>query len=147
VLLPDGSVLSYDCFASPGTGGGFAQRYLPSTNTWVDAGSVPVSLTNSTTLDNELGPAFLLPDGRVFQLGANSNTALYTPSTNTWTAGPSLPIGMGADDTPGAVTPDGHVIFAADTPLYHGPTQLFDFDPTANTITPLPSLPSQLTSD
>ena len=69
VTLPDGSILSYDIFASPASGAGHAQRYVPATNTWVDAGSVPVPLSGSS-FGEELGPAFLLPDGRVFQLGA-----------------------------------------------------------------------------
>ena len=119
---------------------------MPSTGTWVDTGTVPVALSSSA-LGYELGPAFLLPDGRVFQIGANSNTALYTPSTNSWAAGPTIPNGKGADDAPGAILPDGHVIFAADTPLFAGQTQLFDFDPVANTISQITGLPAQLTAD
>src|SRR5262245_60748078 len=147
VLLPDGSILCYDIFSSPATGPGFAQRYIPSSNTWVDAGSVPIPLTNTTTLGAELGPALLLPDGRIFQIGANSNTVLYSPSTNTWTAGPTIPNGKGADDAPAAMLPDGHVIFAGDTPLFNGPTHLFDFDPVTGTITQITSLSAQLISD
>ena len=47
----------------------------------------------------EMGPAFLLPDGRVFEIGANGNTALYSPpalagnSTGTWVPGPIVPTG------------------------------------------------------
>jgi hypothetical protein len=63
-LLPDGSVLSYDIFSTVSTGISTAQRYIPSTNTWVDAGVVPVPLTSSA-VGFELGPALLLPDGRV----------------------------------------------------------------------------------
>jgi len=51
--------------------------------------------------------------------------------------GPTIPNGKGADDAPAAILPDGHVIFAADTPLFAGQTQLFDFDPVANTISQL----------
>src|SRR5262249_33978946 len=40
VKLPDDSILSYDIFASISTGVGHAQRYVPATNTWVDAGTV-----------------------------------------------------------------------------------------------------------
>jgi hypothetical protein len=82
----------------------------------------------------ELGPNVLLPDGDLFIIGANGNTAIYTPSTNTWVAGPVIPNGMGADDAPAAVLPNGNVLFAADLPLFNGPTQLFDYDPVANTI-------------
>src|SRR5262245_1508595 len=145
-LLPDSSILSYDVWSSIAEGIGHAQHYVPSTNTWVDAGIVPVALSSSA-LGFELGPAVLLPDGRAFQIGANSNTAPSTLATNTWAARPTIPNGKGADDAPAAILPNGHVIFAADTPLFNGPTQLFDFDPVANTITQITSLPAQLVSD
>src|SRR5262249_7986076 len=116
VKLPDGSVLSYDVCTNDPTGcsRGHAQRYVPSSGTWVDSGTVPVPLT-SKALGYELGPALLLPDGRVFQIGATNQTALYTPSTNSWAAGPSLPANMGADDAPAAMLPNGHVLLIADT--------------------------------
>ncbi len=136
VLLSDGSVLSYDA-----SGSGKAQRYVTSTGTWVDAGTVPVALTGST-YGNLLGPATLLPDGRAFFVGANGNTAIYTPTTNSWVAGPVLPAGIGADSSPGVMLPNGHFLFAADTPgvdtfgkhVANGPTYFFDFDPVANAI-------------
>jgi methionine-rich copper-binding protein CopC len=132
--LPDDSILSYDVFASISTGVGHAQRYVPATNTWVDAGTVPVQLSSSA-VGEELGPAFLLPDGRAFFLGANGHTAYYTPSTNAWAAGPDIPGGLGADDAPGAIIPNGHILFAADHPLFSGPTSVFEFDPATNTFT------------
>ncbi len=134
VMLPGGGVLSYDIFTSPSTGTGHAQRYNPATGTWTNTGAVPVPLTGPT-YGYELGPASLLPDGRLLQIGANNNTVLYNPTTNAWTRGPSLPTGMGADDAPGAMLPNGHFLFAADTPLFNGPTKLFDFDYTTNRIT------------
>jgi len=146
VMLPDGSVLSYDIFASPSSGPGHAQRYVPSTGTWLDAGSVPVSLSNAS-VGYEIGPATLLPDGRVFQVGGINTTAFYDPASNTWTAGPSLPEGLGADDSPGVMLPNGHFLFAVDTPLFEGPTRFFNFDPTTNTLTeetPTAQLGSQL---
>jgi hypothetical protein len=135
-LLPDGSVLSYDIFASPDTGPGSAQRYIPSKGQWVDAGVVPVPLTGNA-LGYELGPMTLLPDGRVFLVGANQNTVLYSPATNTWAAGPKLPANMGADDAPGAMLPNGRFIFGADfsSPnLFTPPTKLFEFDFKTNTL-------------
>jgi hypothetical protein len=135
IKLPDDSVLSYDVFGSTSTVG-HAQRYIPSTGTWVDAGNLPVVLSSSA-VGSELGPGFLLPDGRVFQLGANGNTAFYTPATNSWVAGPVIPNGLGCDDAPGAMLPNGKVLFAADhiSPLFTGPTSVFEFDPTTNTYT------------
>jgi hypothetical protein len=143
-LLPGDGVLSYDIFSSLSSGTGHAQRYVGSTDTWVDAGTVPVPLSGGRSGD-ELGPAFLLPDGRVFQIGGNGNTALYTPGADTWAAGPTLPNGAAADDAPGAGLPNGHVIFAADTPPYQGPTQLLDFDPVTGTLSPVP-LPAALSA-
>ena len=135
-LLPDGSVLSYDVFASSPTGTGHAQRYIPSTGTWVDAGVVPVPLTGSK-YGYEFGPQTLLPNGNVFSVGANNNTVIYSPSTNTWAAGPKLPVGMGADDAPGVMLANGHFLFAADMTqpqIFSSPTKLFDYDYTTNSL-------------
>ncbi len=135
-LLPDGSVLSLDVF-NPG----HAQRYIPASGVWVDAGTVPVTLT-SNALGFEMGPATRLPDGRYLQIGANENSAIYDPGSNTWVAGPSLPAGMGADDAPGAMLPNGHFLFLADTtsPLFTAPTKLYDFDYLTNTYTDVTGL-------
>jgi hypothetical protein len=137
LLLPSGDVLCYEISTIPLTGPGFAQRYISSIGIWVDAGSVPVPLTDST-VGLELGPGAVLPDGRVIQTGANINTAIYTPSTNTWVAGPVLPAGLGADDSPGALLPNGHFIFAVDSTVPRNstpPTKLYDFDYTTDTLT------------
>ena len=132
--LPDNSVLSYDVFSATGDVG-HAQRYIPTENRWVDAGDVPVLLSNAEQ-GFELGPAFLLPDGRAFFLGATGHTAYYDPASNSWTAGPDIPDGMGAGDVPGALMPNGHILFAADPlPFFSPPTTIFDFDPTTDTYT------------
>jgi hypothetical protein len=95
VKLKDGSILSYDVFASGG--GTFqAQRYIPSMDKWVDAsvldGTNPPSILESNGAQgSEMGPAFLQSDGKVIYFGANGNTAIYDPSTDTWSAGPLEP--------------------------------------------------------
>ncbi|MBV9820825.1 MAG: hypothetical protein JO144_01170, partial [Actinobacteria bacterium] len=129
VKLPDNSILTYDIFA-PGT----AQRYLPDSGTWVATGPAPTNLSSSG-VGEELGPAFLLPDGRVFYIGATGHTAYYTPSTDSWASGPDVPGGLGADDAPGAELPNGKILFAADHPLFNGPTSVFEFDPSTDTYT------------
>jgi hypothetical protein len=134
VTLPDGSVLSYDVFHD-----GHAQRYFPAQNQWVDAGNVPVTLSGSS---QEQGGAFRLPDGRVLFLGATGHTALYDPATNSWAAGPDIPAGLVTDDAPGAMMPNGHVLFSADHPGLQGPTTLFEYDPVGNTMTPVLNAPS-----
>lgn len=128
-MLPDGSIITADVFVP-----NRAQRYVPATGKWVDAGNVPVILTGPS-FGYEMGPGTLLPDGRYFQAGANNLSAIYNPTTNTWTAGPALPVGLGADDSPGAMMPNGHFIYAVDTPLFGAPTRLFDYNPFANTWT------------
>jgi hypothetical protein len=139
VKLPDDSILSYDIFSSIMTGVGHAQRYLPSTGTWVDASAGAPANLSSGAVGEELGPAFLLPDGRVFQFGATGHTAYYDPATDSWSAGPDMPLAgtaqQGADDAPGCMMPNGHILIAADTPLFRGPTHIYDFDPTTSHYT------------
>jgi FKBP-type peptidyl-prolyl cis-trans isomerase 2/regulation of enolase protein 1 (concanavalin A-like superfamily) len=147
VLLPGGNVLSYDVFAPPVNGMWQAQYYNSSQGTWHATGGVPVPLSQASftypdgkvASDYELGPPLLIPDGRVFFLGANGNTAYYTPSTNSWTAGPVIPDSLVCDDAPAAELPDGNILFAADSALYEGPTHIFEFNPTTNTYTDLSS--------
>ena len=158
VKLKDGSILSYDVFASQG--GTFqAQRYVPASDTWVDASTLsstnpPSVMSNPTTptsnpsifngQGSEMGPGFLLPDGRVIYFGANGNTAYYNPATDTWTAGPKEPSPGGTQmvgtDDPGAELPNGHVLIAL-SPLgnipkgsgysFPTPSNIYEFDPTA----------------
>jgi len=163
VKLPDGSVLTYDLFKSVATNGSYAERYIPATNTWVSispsdgtaSGFIPQ--LSSSHVGFELGPLVRLRDGRIFVIGATGHTALYDPSTNNWAAGPDIigtlsgnPALFGADDAPAGVLPNGHVIFTADAgptlKVFDPPTQVFDFDPDANTISQIASPTSDLAS-
>jgi hypothetical protein len=140
VKLPDDSILSYDIWSSISTGTGHAQRYLPSSSQWVDAGIVPVPLSNSGTAGFELGPALRLPDGRAWFTGATGKTAFYDPSTDTWTAGPDLPTFGGrqlsAYDNPAAMLPNGKVLISVGRlPVYGSPTSILEFDPATNLYT------------
>ena len=141
-----GGILTYDINSSISSGNPTAQMFVPSLSAWEPAGTVPVALS-SKSVGYEMGPGLLLPDGRVFQVGGNSNTAIYTPSTNTWVAGPTIPNGWAADDAAGAELPNGHVIFVTDTPVFNAPTEMFDFDPMTNTITQLTSFPPALATE
>jgi hypothetical protein len=141
VKLADDSILSYDIFSSIRSGAGLAQRYVPSQGQWVDAGALP-DLLSSTSNDYEIGPALVLPDGRAFFLGATGKTTFYIPPTNaadpgSWTAGPAIPNNLIAADAPGAILPNGHVLFAAGPAHYKNPspTSIFEFDPATDTFT------------
>ncbi|MBS0202069.1 MAG: hypothetical protein JSS49_04155 [Planctomycetes bacterium] len=149
ITLPDGSVLSYDIFASDTSGTGSAQRFSLNSFAWVDSGTVPVLLSGPVQ-GYELGPGSVLPNGNVIVIGANENSAIYTPPVSSnlpgsWVAGPTLPAGMGADDAPGAMLPDGHFIFLADFYQFTSPTSMFDYDYNTGTLTDITStLPPQL---
>jgi hypothetical protein len=152
LLLPDNNILSYDVNASITASAATAQKYSYNTNTWVDAGTLTALLTTATQ-KSKLGPGSVLPNGNVIQIGGNESTAIYTPPVSsaqpgTWAAGPSLPVGMGADDAPGAMLPDGHFLFLADFYPSASPTMLFDYDYVSNTITNITAtLPPQLQSE
>jgi hypothetical protein len=176
VKLPNGNVLTYDIFRSIGhdlgangpiplgTPGFYAEMYNAATNTWIDVspsdgtanatGAMPQ--LSSDPLGFEMGPALLLPNGNVFFEGATGHTALYNTHNNTWSPGPDIvgtlngsPALFGADDAPGAVLPNGHVLFTADAGptlgIFTPPTEVFDYNPSTNTITqvssPDPNLP------
>lgn len=143
IKLPDNSILSYDITSSLITGIGHAQRYVPSLGQWVDAGTVPVSLSAASvpgdSPGHEIGPAFLLPDGRAFLLGANGNTAFYTPPANptdpgSWSAGPTIPNGWASNDAGGALLPNGDVLFVA-TDGAGDPRAVLEFNPTTDNFT------------
>jgi hypothetical protein len=104
VKLPDDSILTIDPF------GPNSERYIPSTNTWVNDGVVPISLYDP--FGSELGGALLLPNGKAFFLGSTGHTALYTPSGTTspgnWIAGPDIPGSHGTPDAPAAAMVTGN---------------------------------------
>jgi hypothetical protein len=123
----EGSIVNYDLFQSIATNGSYAEKYNPKTGQWrsispsdgTAQGTIPQ--LSSPNLGYELGPSLRLQDGRVFEIGANQNTAVYNPIWNTWEAGPEISGTLngiaspfGADDAPAAILPNGHVIFAAD---------------------------------
>jgi hypothetical protein len=134
--LRDGTFLSVDCWRSLTT-----QKYVPSLNQFVSAGTVPANLVSP---EKEIGPGVLLYDGRALFLGGTGSTAFYTPPANpadpgAWAAGPPIPAGQVNDDGPGVVLPNGHVLFASDSRPF--PAGLTDFDPVANTMVAAPLPP------
>jgi hypothetical protein len=107
VLLPNGRVLTVDIFLNS------SSELLDLTNNtdWVSAGSTQVNLT----FKNQTGPTVLRPDGTVFALGANGNSAIYNSSDGTWIAGPAI---VSPTNTPcvaaqasASLLPNGNVLF------------------------------------
>jgi hypothetical protein len=145
VKLADGSTLDYQIQGTnPQSGARLVLGATDAQDQWVPAGQVPVQL-DSGAIGGELGPSFLLPNGKVFWVGASANTAIYTPPTpgnpqGSWVAGPTQTDSgggpIGAFDAPGAVETNGKVIWSA-SPVdakFPGPTTILEYDPTTNTI-------------
>ena len=148
VILPDQTVLAIECDNQPRV-----EKYVPAADTWVSAGTTPVTLVD--TASDEVGAAILLPDGRVFCIGATNHTALYTPppisnQPGTWASGPDFPVitagrVTGAKDAPAALLPNGKVLClvapcdqtasSQSTAFWGSPVHFFEYDPAANTLT------------
>lgn len=136
VKLPDNSILFVDRLSTT------SERYIPATNTWITDATVPVALYDP--FGDETGAAILLPDGRVFFIGAQGTTAFYTPSGSTshgtWAIGPNVPNSNGAPDAPMAMMANGKVLCAvspsptSSATLFIPPTYFYEFDYLTNTF-------------
>ena len=137
-LLPDGTVLTAECAGHPK-----AEKYVTSQSKWVSASSTPVDLVQASSI--EIGPAILMPDGKVFAIGATGHTAIYTPPNvadqpGSWKQGPDFPKDangklMEAKDAPACLMPNGRVLCVAgpagEGGSYPGPMSFFEFDGSA----------------
>ena len=141
-LLPDDTVLVVQCTNHPNT-----EKYIIAADTWATAGKTPSDLVEAASI--EVGPSLLLPDGRVFAVGATGHTALYTPppvanQVGAWSEGPDFPQvsnkAIGAKDAPACLLPNGRVLCAVGpvdgvSDDYLSPTYFYEFDPASSTLT------------
>ncbi|MFL6417324.1 MAG: Kelch repeat-containing protein [Bryobacteraceae bacterium] len=149
-LLPDQTILTVNCPGHPAT-----QKYVIASNQWINCRNTPADLIEAASI--EIGPAVLLPDGRLFAVGATNHTALYTmpPNSNqpgTWTNGPTFPppspgVMLGAKDAPGCLLPNGLVLCVAGpvdgvSGHYLNPTYFFEFNPATNTLSAITNPPT-----
>jgi len=162
-LLPAGSIFTVDV-GSPF----YAEHFDPLTARWYRDGSTPVDLTSPSDAPGgwtygpapvqvvggvtygpgaagtyfppgEVGPALLLPDGRVFATGAANggsvpHTVLYTPGAapadpGTFSVGPDFGAGDDAGDASAALLPSGHVLVATLTGRF------YEYDGVSLTVT------------
>jgi hypothetical protein len=144
-LLPTGNVLSVDVWITKGKPSD-AELYNPSTGKWTQTGTATNIMSDPSSF--ELGPALLLPNGTVFQIGTDpcagttcaSHTSTYSVSGGTWTAGPDeLKVSNAfesTEDAPAVVLPDGNVL-SMQSPAYAcgsafcSPSHFFEYDGTA----------------
>lgn len=127
-LLPNNTVLVVESHNHPA-----AEKYLFSNSSFNSAGTVVADLVDPSLY--RVGAAVVRPDGTAFCIGATNVTDIYTmptdptTQTGTWTQGPALPSGLGAEDAPAALLPDGNVLFTlGPTGTVNGPTTFFEFD-------------------
>ena len=135
VKLPDNSILTVD------DGAMTTERFIPALNEWITDADTVNNLWDDS--NHEIGPGFLLADGRAFFLGGSGHTAYYTPSGNnspgSWAAGPDIPGGLVAQDAPGAMMPNGKILCVVSAISSHNPVYFYEFDPVANSFTQVPS--------
>jgi len=143
--LPDSSILFVGILSTS------SNRYIPSLNTWVNDGTVPVNLYDA--FGGEAGAAFMLPNGKAIFFGATGQNAYYTPSGNTspgtWTVAPSFPtiggIQLGTTDASAAMMSNGKILCALSfigtsaNDEFRSPTYFYEFDYTTNTFTQVTS--------
>lgn len=144
-LLPNGNVLNVDIWSDPGKDSP-AELYSPSSGMWTATGTTTNVMADPRSF--ELGPALLLPNGTVFQIGTDpcaktgcaSHTSIYNIADGTWTAGPDELELSGdyytTEDAPGVVLPDGNVL-SQQSPGYAcgsafcSPSHFFEYDGSA----------------
>jgi GEVED domain-containing protein/dockerin type I repeat protein/Kelch motif protein/SdrD B-like protein len=147
-ILPDGSILSYDIFASFDQSKFLAQRFDPQQDAWVDASLVdpnnPPVLLSGPNEGFELGASMLLNDGRVIVFGPNGHSDYYDSKTGIWSKGPDMPFttagGAGPqlltmEDAPAAELSNGKLLLVASAVGAAPPTRVLEFDPTTNIFT------------
>jgi hypothetical protein len=143
VKLPDDSILSIDDASTT------SERFIPSLNQWIADATVPVNLYN---YKSELGGGYLLPNGKVFFIGATNQTAIYTPSGTTnagsWVIGPVIPNNFGANDAPSAMMVNGKILCAFGTNTDQvAPTYFYEYDYVSNSFTQVSSPTGGLTDN
>jgi hypothetical protein len=144
--LPDGSLLTVDVKDNP-----HAERYIPSKQVWLDAGTTVVNLQGPPCCGctpypphdkcyyppGEVGPALLMPNGTVFATGAThqgettAHTAIYAPAANSWTAGPDFPNEDQAGDEFASLLSNGHALVEGNSGT------LYEFDGSKLTAEPV----------
>ncbi len=151
-LLPGGNLLDVDAYVFQyNSAGKNWETYNPGTGAWTSQGSTPEQYWDSAAncggsgrATYELGPAVLMPNGTVFQTGANScgagHNGVYTVSSNSWAEAPDFPGTFDIADGPGALETNGNVIVFA-SPGFGGiGGQMFEWN--GNALSTLPNPPN-----
>ncbi|MBV9990758.1 MAG: hypothetical protein JOZ72_05640 [Alphaproteobacteria bacterium] len=126
--LPDNRIITVDANRDLTGAGNDVEFFNPTTLTWTTASEkTPVLLVDSGS--HELGPAPLLPNGLVYQIGATAHNAIYDNSTGHWTAGPdTLNIGgqLQSADGPAVVMPNGTILEQVSPGVFNAPSHFVE---------------------
>ncbi len=143
VLLPNGKVLTTECYNgqyfAPEIYGSFPANltnsllYNPKTKSWSSAGSTIQPLTDPDL--GEVGPAVLMPDGKVVVFGGTTTgqNVLFDSKTETWSVTRPFPVGPGEEgqltcaDSAAALLPNGNVLVVAGPYAFSPPPHFFQF--------------------
>jgi hypothetical protein len=166
-LLPNGKVLTIQCYVgqhfAPAIYGPFPSDltgsllFNPKTKTWSSAGSTIVPL--SDTINFEMGPAVLRPDGKVVCFSGNGTgeNVIFDSKTETWSVTaqfPSVPGNEGqlsCADSGAVLLPNGNVLVCAysyylgwiASPYVPPPLHFFEFTHNANKLIEQPTISNE----
>jgi len=151
-LMPSGMLLDVDAYVfAYNSAGKNYETYNPSTGAWTSDGSTPEQYWDSAancggegSASYELGPAVLMPNGTIFQTGANrcaaGHNGSYNVSTGTWTEAPDFPGSFDIADGPAALEVNGNVLMFASPGIYNTGGQMFEWN--GSTLTEVANPPN-----
>lgn len=153
-LEPSGQLLTVDTWLTPTT-----ELFTPTSLSWSNAGNTVASPVDSP--EAEIGPQVEMPGGNTLVIGAGTSseippepctvhkpavTALYNYAAAKWVKGPSIPTVEGLQydsaDGPGAVLPDGNVLFDVSPCVYSAPLAFELYNAATNSLSPVPDVPN-----
>jgi hypothetical protein len=139
-MLPNQTILVVDANKNLGGSSNTTEIYTDAnpSGSWVAGNNTANSLVDAGS--HEIGPAPLLPNGLVFQIGGTAHTGVFDPSSGNWTAGPDgLTIGgqpMDSSDGPAVVLTCGRVLEQVSPGVFQTPSHFVEVTVTdPNTVT------------
>lgn len=136
-LLPNNKVLLVDAWSTACSASNSSELFDPTSDTWSCGPNTPVQLWDNA--GHELGPALLMHNGKVFQVGATNATAVYDPTANSWSPGPTPAGGLTGYDAPGAIEPNGKALIEVAPPGFAAGCQMMEYNPASNTLALAPN--------